>query len=227
MEIYTDAPHATHLGMRGHTGGCVVMGNGVLHCRSSKQRLDTKSSTETELVGGINYLFYPVWLLYFYDAQGYRIARNIMYQDNQSTMKFLLNGRKSCGKQSRHVNIRFFWIAERLRTHWIKVEYCPAPTMLADFCSKPLQGGLFKRMRDVIIMWHQPVSILYENKNADQSDNCVSGAGHHIRKEKIKWKKTTLTDRKERVGKNVINGEETIEFGDCVNVVKTDKKKLR
>jgi len=163
MEIYTDASHATHLDMRGHTGGCIVMGDGVLHCRSSKQKLNTKSSTESELVGGSDYLPYPVWLLYFYEAQGYCIAKKIMYQDNQSTMKFLINGRKSCGKQSRHVNIRFFWIADRLKEHDMTVEYCPTDAMLADFYSKPLQGGLFKRMRDVV-MGLEPVSIFKKQK---------------------------------------------------------------
>jgi len=216
MEIYTDASHATHLDMRGHTGGCVVMGDGVLHCRSSKQRLNTKSSTETELVGGSDYLPYPVWLLYFYEAQGYRIAKKIMYQDNQSTMKFLMNGRKSCGKQSRHVNIRFFWIADRLKTHNMEVEYCPTTAMIADFYSKPLQGGLFKRMRDVV-MGLQHVSILYENKNKNNSEYDIS-LNDNVEHEKLKEDTLALTDRKERVGKNAVRVKEKMNRIDCVNV---------
>ena len=192
------------------------MGDGVLHCRSSKQRLNTKSSTETELVGSSDYLPYPVWLLYFYEAQGYRIAKKIMYQDNQSTMKFLMNGRKSCGKQSRHVNIRFFWIADRLKTHDIEVEYCPTTAMVADFYSKPLQGGLFKRMRDVV-MGLQHVSILYENKNKNSSEHGLE-LNDNVEYEKLKGDTLTLTDRKERVGKNTVRVKEKMNFVDCVNV---------
>jgi len=226
IEIYTDASHATHLDMRGHTGGCIVMGDGVLHCRSSKQKINTKSSTESELVGGSDYLPYPVWLLYFYEAQGYRIAKKIMYQDNQSTMKFLINGRKSCGKQSRHVNIRFFWIADRLKKHNITVEYCPTDAMLADFYSKPLQGGLFKRMRD-FVMGLEPVSIL---KIKNDMSNVQNGGTTQLIKnnredKKVSLYKSTLTDRKERDGKNILKGKGKVSFSGCVKVYENGRKR--
>lgn len=60
MEIYIDAMHAVHNDMKGQTGGCVRMGNGVIHTRSSKQKLNTQSSTETEFVGTSNYLPYSI-----------------------------------------------------------------------------------------------------------------------------------------------------------------------
>ena len=41
-------------------------------------------------------------------AQGYEIKQKIHHQDNRNTIKMLRNGRKSAGKNSRHVNIRYF-----------------------------------------------------------------------------------------------------------------------
>ena len=66
MNIFVDALHACHENMRGQTGGCISMGYGVLHARSSKQGLNSKSSTETELIGGSNYLPYVLWYIYFF-----------------------------------------------------------------------------------------------------------------------------------------------------------------
>jgi len=78
MAIYVDAAHASHDDSRGHTGGCVVMGEGVLHSGSHRQSINTKSSTETELVGTSDYLPYGIWLLYFMQAQGYRIEKKTL-----------------------------------------------------------------------------------------------------------------------------------------------------
>ena len=72
MNILVDASHACHDNMRGQTGGCISMGYGVLQARSSKQNLNSKSSTETELIGNSNYLTYALWYMYFFHAQGYR-----------------------------------------------------------------------------------------------------------------------------------------------------------
>ena len=166
LEAYVDASHASHFDMRGQTGGCILLDKGVLHSRSSKQSINTKSSTETELVGNSDYLPYVIWTLNFLQEQGYKVQKRTLYQDNQSTIKMLKNGKRSCGKQSRHILIRYFWICDRLMKEQVKVEYCPTQMMLADFFTKPLQGSLFKVMRDVIQGLTSPDELksLYEQK---------------------------------------------------------------
>ena len=44
---WIDASYAVHMNMRGHTGGAISMGYGVIHSRAGKQRINTKSSTES------------------------------------------------------------------------------------------------------------------------------------------------------------------------------------
>ena len=51
--------------MRGHTGGTMSMGKGTLHNKSSKQKLNTRSTTESELVGVSKYLPYDLWQVNF------------------------------------------------------------------------------------------------------------------------------------------------------------------
>ena len=84
------------------------MGYGLLHGQSPKPTINIKSSTESGLVGKCKYFLYNILLMMFMDAQEYDIKNNILYQDNQSTMKILPNGRNSCTGYSQHINICFF-----------------------------------------------------------------------------------------------------------------------
>jgi hypothetical protein len=43
----------------------------------------------------------------------------------------------------------YFFITDRVKNKELTIEHCPTEAMLADFLTKPLQGGLFKRFRDV------------------------------------------------------------------------------
>ena len=85
-KLYTwvDAAYAVHPNMRSHTGGSISMGMGVIHCKSSRQKLNTKSSTEAELVGVSEYLPYNIWLMHFLKQQGYDIEVNVLAISRQS-----------------------------------------------------------------------------------------------------------------------------------------------
>ena len=148
--------------MRGVTGGCMSMGLGVFHARSSKQKINTKSSTETELVGASEYLPFNIWALNFLEAQGYKIENNVLFQDNQGAMLMEKNGRNSCTGNSRHISIRYFFIKDRVDKGEVKVEYCPTYLMIADFFTKPLQGSMFRLFRDVIMGYRPLEDIMLE-----------------------------------------------------------------
>ena len=64
-KIFTwiDAAYAVYNNMRSHTGGIMSFGRGSIHAKSSKQKLNTKSSTEAEVVGLSEYLPYNLWLI--------------------------------------------------------------------------------------------------------------------------------------------------------------------
>ena len=163
-KIYTwvDAAYAVHGDMRSQTGGTMSYGYGMIHCKSSKQKLNTKSSTESELVGASEYVPYNLWSLQFMTYQGYKPTRNVLFQDNMSTIKMLKNGRDSCTGNSRHIDIRHFFVKDRVDKKEIEVEYCPTELMIADYFTKPLQGGLFKLFRALIMGYSHVDDILKE-----------------------------------------------------------------
>ena len=87
-----DASYAVHTNMRTQTGILMSMGYGMLHFQSSNQNLNAKISTEAELIGMSEYVNFSVWMVMFMEAQGYDIKKNIIFQDNQSTIRMVNNG---------------------------------------------------------------------------------------------------------------------------------------
>jgi hypothetical protein len=92
-----------------------------------------------------------LWTRYFLEAQGYKIRDNKVFQDNQSTMLLEKNGRGSSSKRTRHINVRYFFVTDRIKSQEMNVEYCPTGEMLGDLFTKPLQGSLFRKFRDAIM----------------------------------------------------------------------------
>ena len=105
---WIDASYAGHPDLKSHTGAATSFGRGVINTKSSKQKLNTKSSTEAELVGVSDYLPHCVWYRHFMEHQGYDLRNNFIYQDNQSAIRMEKNGRNSCTGNSRHIHIRYF-----------------------------------------------------------------------------------------------------------------------
>jgi hypothetical protein len=66
---YVNASFAIHPNMRSHTGGGLTMGRGFPIVMATKQKLNTRSSTESELVGVDDMMPIIVWSRYFLMAQ--------------------------------------------------------------------------------------------------------------------------------------------------------------
>ena len=151
LQTWVDASYAVHRDMRSHTGGTMSLGHGTFHHRSAKQKLNTKSSTEAELVGASEYVGWTLFAKRFLEEQGYDLKRNIFYQDNESAMKLERNGRASCSSKTRHIHIRYFFVHDVLDQEDIELEHCKTDSMVADFYTKPLQGKQFLKFRDIIM----------------------------------------------------------------------------
>jgi len=86
----------------------------------------------------------------FLEYQGYRVGPALIYQDNQSAITLARKG-KSTSPRTRHVNIRYFFVHDRINSGEVAVEYLSTDDMLADVLTKPLQGGRFKKLRDRLL----------------------------------------------------------------------------
>ena len=62
------------------------MGIGFLISHSMKQKLNTKSSTESEVVGVDDFMPVTIWTRNVLKSQDYGVTENIVFQDNKSAL---------------------------------------------------------------------------------------------------------------------------------------------
>ena len=151
IQWWVDASYAVHPNMRSHTGATLTLGKGSPYSLCGKQKINTRSSTEAELVGVNDAMALILWTRLFIQSQGYTIKDNVVYQDNQSAILLENNGKRSSSKRTRHIEIRYFFITDNVRRQNMRIEYCPTDEMRADFMTKPLQGAAFRKFRQEIM----------------------------------------------------------------------------
>ena len=80
------------------------------------------------------------------------------------------NGKASSGKRTKHINIRYFFVADRIDSNELTIEYCPTGDMIGDFFTKPLQGAQFIKFRKEILNLEYDDLSMY---NIERSQECV------------------------------------------------------
>ena len=112
--MWIDSIYGVYNDMRSQIGGSISLGWSIIHEKLILQKLKTKSSTESEVVGFNDYLPYNIQIKIFLQYQGYHIKNNVLYQDNQSAIRMKKNGRNSCTGNSRHIDIRYYSLYDNL-----------------------------------------------------------------------------------------------------------------
>ncbi len=160
-------------------------------------KLNSRSSTKTDLLTLDMYMLEMLWSLYFIQLQGYEPECVGLYQDNISTQLLIRNGNFSSGKKIKHIKAKFFFIKDKVDSGEIRVIDCPAEEMWADVLTKPLQGMAFRTMRAQLMN----CAINYE----DEEEKTQSKLMPVHRRRSVTWKDTkpqSLQAPQECVGLN-------------------------
>ena len=99
--------------MKGQSGAVLVTGYCAVLFKSSKQKVNTCSSSETELIAVNDALSTIQWTKNFMKEQGYELNTENK-EDIRSTMLLMKNGKLSSGKWTRHLDVK---ILLRQRSH--------------------------------------------------------------------------------------------------------------
>jgi hypothetical protein len=148
LKWFVDRSHNVHWDCKGHGGAMFTMGKGATSSYSRKVKLNTRSSTETELVTVDMYMPEMLWTLYFIQSQGYKAECVGLHQDNISTQLLMKNRRFSSGKKTKHIEAKFFFIKDKVDGGEMRILDCPTEKMWADVLTKPLQGMAFKQYQE-------------------------------------------------------------------------------
>jgi hypothetical protein len=76
---------------------------------------------------------------------------------------------------------------DRVQAEGINVQHCPTVEMLADFLMKPLQGGLFRKFRDVLLGYQHVSSLQVHNNDVVSPEERV-GEGDQERDKRRRTK---------------------------------------
>lgn len=157
IHAYMDASWNVHRDAKGHSGMIISLGHYgfPIVCKSQKQKIVTRSSTEAELVclfAGIDILLYIRRIGQF---MGISSTKPIpVYQDNTSTITMAYMGRGSSNSNSKYMDLKYFWVKEHLDKKAIKLEYLSSPQMSADFLASPRTGSSFRELRSIVLGDH-------------------------------------------------------------------------
>ena len=152
ITAYIDASYGVHHDMKSHTGAVITLGRGPVYSKSTVQRLNTTSSAEAELVALADSAGQVLWTREFLQHQGYDVGPAVIKEDNQSAIQLVNNG-KSNSSRTRHIAIRYYFIADRIKSGEIVVEYLQTSDMVADILTKPMVGAQFLRLRTLLLNW--------------------------------------------------------------------------
>jgi hypothetical protein len=95
-----------------------------------------------------------IWFRHFILAQEVKISCNILFQDNRSAILLHRNGTNSSTRNTRHINIRYFFLKDGIKSGEIEVVFCPSEEMTGDFFTTPIQGRRFMEIRKLIMGEH-------------------------------------------------------------------------
>ena len=144
-EWWIDGAFGNHSDIQSHTGGYLSLVRGMVTSKSKHQKLNTRSSTEADLVAVDDCLPQVLWTCLFLISQGYSTGETIIRQDNKSVMLLAENGNQSSSQQTCHLNVRYYFVTNKITKGEIRIDHCGSSHMIADYFTKPLQGSLFKK----------------------------------------------------------------------------------
>ena len=147
VKWWVDVSYAVHTDIRSQTGGTILLGKGAIISTSIKQKMNTKSLTETEIIVANDLMPHILWTNYSLNCQGYNAKETIIYQYNKSAILLEKKSKKSISKRKKQIAIQYYFITDRVKADELNIEYCPTGDMVADYFTKPLQSNKFYQFR--------------------------------------------------------------------------------
>jgi hypothetical protein len=148
---YTDASHATQDGRVSQSGAVVFVYGLPVYVASRKQHCVSLSSYEAELMALSEEGKEVVWCQDFLKSQTGHLVTAILRCDNNGLVQSLHSDKNQSQSNAKHIETRFFWMRDNIAKRSFQVVFVPTEEQVADFFTKPLQGSLFRNLRDCIL----------------------------------------------------------------------------
>ena len=150
---YTDSDYAGLLDGRKSTGGYIFMlSGGPLSHQSKLQSTVALSSTEAEYMATTEAGKEALWVSRFLACLGFRLPSQPvdLRADNKGAISLTEN--PEFHRKTKHIEVRWHWIREKVERKEIAISYIPTKEMRADGLTKALSPKMFKDFRKMIGM---------------------------------------------------------------------------
>ena len=144
---YSDADYAADIDTRRSTTGYVFMMNGGCIAWSSKRQATVSlSTTEAEFIAASEATKEAIWLRkLLLEIEHGCSGPTTLNVDNQSAIKLTRN--PEFHRRSKHIDVRYHFICEKLRNNEIDTKYVSTHDQCADILTKPLSYDKFNVLR--------------------------------------------------------------------------------
>lgn len=143
---YSDADHGgDHENRRSTTGLVSFINTGPISYKAQQQATVALSTTEAEYVAATPAVKEIVWLKRFIEELGFKVnTRGLLLCDSQSAIRLVKN--PEFHQRTKHIDIRFHFIREKLQDQLFEIVYVDTDNQKADLFTKALAKDKHKRL---------------------------------------------------------------------------------
>ena len=142
VATFIDGTHAVHNDRKAHSGIFLTMGKRDVMTVTNKLGVVTSSSTDTEIVDDKERFPKFSWFRCFRLLKGNSSEEDTLTRDNESNMLLRKHHPFSEGKGSKHMNVRYFFVVDKIHQREVKIVHFPTEKIVADFSGKVLQDNV-------------------------------------------------------------------------------------
>ena len=146
---YSDASYAEDEGRKSTSGFVFFINGAALTWRSKKQNTVATSSMESEYIALSSAVKEAMWLMKFNTELNQSYTTINILEDNQACIKFAYDQTHS--ERSKHIDVRFHFVKEKIDAKIVKIIYCPTSEMIADSLTKPLDTIKFNKFKTAML----------------------------------------------------------------------------
>ena len=148
LHWHADKAFRVRRGVRRHAGQTqtFIIGLGSMSSSITKQNVNSRSSTESELIAIDDEVSKILREKRITKAQGLKVNLSVVFQDDTNMIK-VASGKSSSGKRTRHFDIHLFHVIDLIIRNEAAIKCCTTGKMRADYFSKTLICNLFRMMR--------------------------------------------------------------------------------
>jgi hypothetical protein len=145
LDIFADADGMSIENRKAISGYAFILNGAAVSWSSKQQEIVSLSTTEAEYVAITYTAKEAIWFRYFIaELFGPITFPFIIYNDNQSAIALAHAELGQFHARTKHIDIRYHFIREKIEDRSLEVVYCPTTEMTADVLTKALAAFKFK-----------------------------------------------------------------------------------